>query len=136
MITVFADAISAEHQLLNKLNARTDAGVVEDDRIIDRGAFADVAAGPDHRGTNQCGSVFDLGHATHIDRTLNINSVPVGCHIQAGVDPWTNLLAWDSHLANIALKHASDRAPVVGNLADVDPFKLHRQGIERCADLN
>ena len=118
------------------MNTCSDAGVIKDDRVVDRGALADVAAGTDHRGPDQRGSVFDLGHTAHIDGSLNIDSVPVGRHIQSGVDPWTNFLSRNAHLAHITLKHAADRTPVIGNLADVDPFELHGQGIEGCSDLD
>ena len=131
MVAVAVDAIAAVHQLFHQAHARADARVIEDDRVVDRGAAADVAVGADHRRADDRGAVLDLRHATHIDRARHRDLVPVSGHIEARVDARTHLPAGDLHLAHISLQHAADGLPVVGHLADVHPLELHRQRVER-----
>ena len=135
MITVLAHAVAAEHQLLEQLHAGADARVVEDDRVVDCGALTDVATRADHGGPNDRCAIFDLGHAAHVDRAGDVDLVPVGGHIQTGVNPGTHLLAGDAHLTDVTHQHAADGLPVVGNLADIHPFEIHRDGIEGCTEL-
>ena len=130
MVAVAVDAIAAKHQLFHQAHPRTDAGIVKDDRVVDRGVFADVAIGADHGRANDGGSVFDLGHAAHVNGPGHVDLIPVGGHIQARIDPWTHLFARNFDLAHLALEHAADRLPVVGHLADIHPLEFHRQGVE------
>ena len=136
MVAVAVDAVAAEHQFFDQADPGTDAGIVKNDRVVDRGAFTDVATGANHGGADDGGAILDPGHATHIDGTLDCDLVPIGGHIQAGVDARAHLLAGDLHLAHFPLQHAADRLPVIGHLADIYPFKFHRQGVEGCALLN
>ena len=130
MVAVAIDAVAAKHQFFDQADPGTDAGIVKNDRVVDRGAFADVAAGANHGGADDRGAILDPGHAAHIDGTLDRDLVPVGRHIEAGVDARAHLLAGDLHLAHFPLQHAADRLPVIGHLADIHPFKFHRQGVE------
>ena len=93
-----------------------------------------MAAGADHGRTNNRGAVFDLGHAAHVDGAADVDLVPVGGHVQAGIDPGLNFLAGDAHLTHIPQQDATDGLPVIGHLADVHPFEIHRNGIERGAE--
>ena len=133
MVAVFANAVAAEHQLLQKLHTGSDARVVENDRIVDHGSLADVAARADHRGPNDRGTIFNLGHAAHIDGTTDVDLVPVGGNVQTCVDTWLDLLARDSHLTDFTEKHTADGLPVVRHFADVHPFEVHGNRIEGCS---
>ena len=48
MVTVAAHAVTTKHEFLHQLHACTDSRVVKNDGVIDRGSFADVAAGTNH----------------------------------------------------------------------------------------
>ena len=136
MIAVAVNAVAAKHQLLNQSHSGPDAGVVKDDRVVDCGPFADVAIGANHRRANNCGAIFNASHPAHINGTGDIDLIPVCRHVEAGKYPWPHFLARDLHLAHLTLQNAADRLPVIRHLADINPFKLHRQGIESCAGLH
>ena len=65
-----------------------------------------------------------------------MDSIPVGRDIETGEDSRTHLLAGNAHLTDFALEHAADRLPVIGNLADIDPFEIHGEGIEGGSEFN
>ena len=135
MVAVLAHAVATEHQLLHQLHTGSNPGIVKDDRVVDHGSFTDVAAGADHRWANNRGTVFDLGHASHVDRTAHVDLVPVGGHVQTGEDTWLNLLTGNAHLTHVPQQNAADGLPVIGHLTDVHPLEIHRNGIEGCPEL-
>ena len=53
--------------------------------------------------------------------------VPVGCHVEAGIDARTDFLAGDLNLAHFALQNTADGLPVVGDFADIDPLEVSLQ---------
>ena len=89
-----------------------------------------MAAGADHRWSDYGGTILNASHATHVDGTLHIDLVPVGCHIQTGVDAWPHLNAGDLHLPHVALKNAADRLPIVGHFANIHPLEFHGKCVE------
>ena len=136
MVAVAVNAVAAKHQLLNQTHSGPDAGVVKDDRVVDCSPFADVAIGANHRWANNRGAIFNASHAAHINWASDIDLIPVGRHVEAGKNPWPHFLARDLHLTHLTLQNAANRLPVIRHLADINPFKFHRQGIEGCAGLH
>ena len=125
MVAVAINAIAAINKFLNQSHPRSDSGVVKNNGIIDRCTFADVATWANHSGPNYGGSVLNFCHATNVDRTINIDLVPVRGHIKSRKDARAYLDSRHLNLTHITLQNTADSLPVIGYLADVNPLKFH-----------
>ena len=125
MIAIAIHAIAAVDQLFNQIDPLADAGVIKNDGIINGCALTDVTTWPNHGGSNDGGAIFNLGHASNVDRTFYVDLVPVGGNIEPRIDARFHLDAGHLDLANITLKHTANGLPVIGDFADIHPFEFH-----------